>query len=136
MVFKNTIDTLKLVEEIRAHIHRYVDMTASKEEFAAWYVIMTWVADRLRTVGYYRFAGDTGTGKSRALDVVGRLCYKPMMLSGAVTPAPIYRLIRRFRGTLVMDEADFSDSTEKREVVTILNCGFRKRPSDYQMFQR
>jgi hypothetical protein len=120
-------DTLKLVAEIREHIHKFVDMTPpSKEEFAAWYVLMTWVADRLRTVGYYRFMGDTGTGKSRALDVVGRLCYKPMMLSGAVTPAPIYRLIRRFRGTLVMDEADFNDSTEKSEVVTILNCGFEK----------
>ena len=119
-------DTLKLVQEIRDHIHRFVDMIPAKEEFAAWYVIMTWVADRLRTVGYYRFSGDTGTGKSRALDVVGRLCYKPMMLSGAITPAPIYRLIRRFRGTLVLDEADFSDSTEKGEVVTILNCGFEK----------
>jgi hypothetical protein len=119
-------DTLKLVADIRVHIRRYVDMPASKEEFAAWYVLMTWVADRLRTVGYYRFQGDTGTGKSRALDVVGRLCYKPMVLSGSITPAPIYRLIRRFRGTLVLDEADFSDSSERGEVVTILNCGFEK----------
>ncbi len=127
-------DTIGLVQDIRNHIRRYVDMTETKgdlksnkkEEFAAWYVLMTWVADRLRTVGYYRFAGDTGTGKSRALDVVGRLCYKPMMLAGAITPAPIYRLIRRFRGTLVLDEADFSDSSEKGEVVTILNCGFEK----------
>jgi hypothetical protein len=119
-------DTLQLVQDIRTHIHAFVDMPPSKEEFAAWYVVMTWVADRLRTVGYYRFEGDTGTGKSRALDVVGRLCYKPMVLSGAITPAPIYRLIRRFRGTLVLDEADFSDSSEKGEVVTILNCGFEK----------
>ncbi len=119
-------DTLSLVEDVRKHIHNFVDIDPVKEEFAAWYVLMTWVADRLRTVGYYRFEGDTGTGKSRALDVVGRLCYKPMMLSGAITPAPIYRLIRRFRGTLVLDEADFSDSSEKSEVVTILNCGFEK----------
>ncbi len=115
-------DTLTLVNDIRQHIHKFVDMPPAKEEFAAWYVLMTWVADRLRTVGYYRFAGDTGTGKSRALDVVGRLCYKPMVLAGAITPAPIYRLIRRFRGTLVLDEADFADSSEKSEVITILNC--------------
>ncbi|MDD5229691.1 MAG: primase C-terminal domain-containing protein [Candidatus Marinimicrobia bacterium] len=119
-------DTLDLVAKIRAHIHRFVDIPPTKEEFAAWYILMTWVSDRLRTVGYYRFEGDTGTGKSRALDVVGRLCYKPMVLAGAITPAPIYRLIRRFRGTLVLDEADFSDSSEKSEVVTILNCGFEK----------
>ncbi len=119
-------DTLDLVREIKEHIYKYVDMPASKLEFACWYVLMTWVADRLRTVGYFRFEGDTGTGKSRALDVLGRLCYKPMVLSGAITPAPIYRLIRRFRGTLVLDEADFSDSSEKSEVITILNCGFEK----------
>lgn len=119
-------DTLILIREIQEHIYKYVDMNPLKLEFAAWYVLMTWVADRLRTVGYFRFEGDTGTGKSRALDVLGRLCYKPMVLSGAITPAPIYRLIRRFRGTLVLDEADFSDSTEKSEVITILNCGFEK----------
>jgi len=52
-----------------------------------------------------------------------------MMMAGAVTPAPIYRLIRRFRGTLILDEADFRESTEKAEVITILNCGFeRGRP--------
>jgi len=122
-------DTLKLVDEVRAHIHKFVDLPPTYEEFAAWYVLMSWVSDRLRTVGYFRFVGDTGTGKSRALDVLGRLCYKPMVLAGAITPAPIYRLIRRFRGTLVLDEADFSDSTEKSEVITILNCGFeRGRP--------
>ena len=69
------------------------------------------------------------TGKSRSLDVIGRLCYKPMMLGGAITPAPIYRMIRRFRGTLILDEADFSDSSEKDEVITVLNCGMeRNRP--------
>ena len=52
-----------------------------------------------------------------------------MMLSGGVTGAPIYRLVRNFRGTLVMEEADFRDTTEKGEVVIILNCGFeRGRP--------
>jgi len=91
--------------------------------------MMTWVFDKLTTVSYLRFTGDTGTGKSRSLDVIGRLCYKPLMMSGAVTPAPIYRLIRRFRGTMILDEADFRESSEKAEVVTILNCGFeRNRP--------
>jgi len=91
--------------------------------------MMTWTYDKLPNVQYLRFKGDTGTGKSRSLDVIGDLCYKPMMLSGAVTPAPIYRLIKKFRGTLILDEADFSDSTEKSEVVTILNCGYeRGRP--------
>ena len=48
------------------------------------------------------------------------------MLSGATTPAPIYRLVRQFRGTLILEEADFRESDEKSEVITILNCGFEK----------
>ena|GEM_PF-1001637 len=119
-------DTLQLQAAIKTHIKKYLDVQEEMVEWGAWYILMTWVADRLRTVGYFRFKGDTGVGKSRGLDVIGRLCYKPMMVSGAITPAPIYRLIRRFRGTLVLDEADFSDSTEKGEVITILNCGFEK----------
>lgn len=119
----------QLVDDIKAHVLRFVDMEEEYLEFSAWYIMMSWVYDKLTTVSYLRFAGDTGCGKSRALDVIGRLCYKPMILAGAVTPAPIYRLIKRFRGTLVLDEADFRDSSEKSEVVTLLNCGFeRGRP--------
>ena len=122
-------NTLDLVARVKQHVHEYADFPLLIEEFSSWYIIMTWIYDRLPTVGYMRYRGDTGCGKSRALDVVGRLCYKPMMLSGAITPAPIYRIIRRFRGTLILDEADFSDSSEKAEVITILNCGFeRNRP--------
>ena len=121
--------TLDLIASIKEHILEYVDIPAGFLEFTAWYIIMSWIHDKLMTVGYLRFAGDTGCGKSRSLDVIGKLCYKPMMLSGAITPAPIYRIIRRFRGTLILDEADFRDSTEKSEVVTLLNCGFeRNRP--------
>lgn len=122
-------DTLKLINDLKNHINKYVDIEPLKGEFCAWYIIGTWVYDRLNTLAYLRFTGDTGTGKSRSLDVIGRLAYKPMMLSGAVTPAPIYRLVRNFRGTLVMEEADFRDTSEKSEVVIILNCGFeRGRP--------
>ena len=111
-----------LVKDIKAHIYKYLDLKPKDLEFVSWYVIMTWTYDKLPNVQYLRFLGDTGCGKSRSLDVIGDICYKTMMLSGAVTPAPIYRIIKKFRGTLVLDEADFSDTTEKSEVVTILNC--------------
>lgn len=117
-------NTLDLVARINQHIHEFVDLPSLIEEFASWYIIMTWIYDKLPTVSYMRFRGDTGVGKSRALDVIGRLSYKPMMLSGAITPAPIYRIIRRFRGTLILDEADFNETTELNEVIKVLNCGF------------
>jgi hypothetical protein len=118
-----------LVHEIREHIHSYLDVSPEYEIFATYYVLLTWVYDKINTLPYLRALGDTGTGKSRFLDVVGRLCYKPIIMSGAVTPAPIYRMIKKWKGTLVLDEADFRDSSEKQEVIKILNCGFeRGRP--------
>ena len=72
---------------------------------------------------------DTGCGKSRFLDVIGGLCYKAVSASGCVTPAPIYRMLKKWGGTLILDEADMKNSDEYHEVVTILNCGFeRGRP--------
>jgi len=125
----NYDDLETLVKELTEHIHKYVDVSEKYEKFVVWYVLLTWIYDRLNTLTYLRALGDTGTGKSRFLDVVGGLCYKACIVSGSVTPAPIYRMIRKWRGTIILDEADFRDSSEKHEVITILNCGFeRNRP--------
>ena len=115
-----------LIEEIKAHIHKYLDVTPDYEVFATYYILLSWVYDKLYTIPYLRALGDTGTGKSRFLDVIGGLCYKTCVVSGCITPAPIYRIIKRWGGTLVIDEADFRDSSEKNEVITILNCGFER----------
>jgi hypothetical protein len=48
-----------------------------------------------------------------------------MFASGATTPSPIFRILDRFRGTLVLDEADFKDSSAWVEMVKILNNGYR-----------
>ncbi len=122
-------DTMTLLAEIEAHIYRYLDVSPSYLKFAAYYVLLSWLYDRFHTIPYLRALGDTGCGKSRFLDVIGGLCYKAISASGCVTPAPIYRMLRKWQGTLVLDEADMKNSDEYNEVVTILNCGFeRGRP--------
>jgi hypothetical protein len=65
------------------------------------------VYDAFNEFPYLRFRGDYGTGKSRALIVVGSLCYKAYFASGASTVAPIFHTLDLFRGTLILDEADF-----------------------------
>lgn len=118
--------TKELFKEIQEHIHTYLEVSSQFEILASWYILLTWIYDRVDTLPYLRALGDTGTGKSRFLKVIGGLCYKPMFLSGAATPAPIFRMIERWGGTLVIDEADWYMSDEASEIIKILNCGFEK----------
>jgi len=122
-------DTLTILKEVEAHICRYLDITDSFRKFASYYILLSWLYDRFNTLPYLRFIGDTGCGKSRALDVCGGLCYKATSASGCITPAPIYRMLKKWAGTIILDEADLQNSDEYHEVTKILNCGFeRNRP--------
>lgn len=112
-----------LVDAIRKFIHCYVDLSPAFERIATFYVILTWLYDAFNELPYLRFRGDYGTGKTRALLILGSLCYKGFFASGASTVSPIFHTLDAFRGTLIFDEADFRFSDEKAEIVKILNNG-------------
>ena len=113
----------RLVADIQQFIHRYVDLDAAFEKVAAYYVILTWLYDAFNELPYLRLRGDYGSGKTRALLTIGSLCYKGFFASGASTVSPIFHTLDAFRGTLILDEADFRFSDEKAEIVKILNNG-------------
>jgi len=113
----------QLVADIQQFIHRYVDLDPSFEKVATYYVILTWLYDAFNELPYLRFRGDYGTGKTRALLILGSICYKGFFASGASTVSPIFHTLNAFRGTLIFDEADFRFSDEKAEIVKILNNG-------------
>ena len=117
----------KLVEEIQKFIYKYLDVSPDFEVFASYYVLLSWVYDALNTVPYLRALGDFSTGKSRLLDVVGKICYRPIVMAGTITPAPLYRLQSFWKGTVLIDEADRRrKSDESDEITKILNCGFER----------
>jgi hypothetical protein len=113
----------ELVAEILGFIHRYVDISPRFERIASYYVLFSWIFDSFNELPYLRLRGDFGSGKTRFLLTVGALCYKPFFASGASTVSPIFHILDAFRGTLILDEADFRFSDEKAELVKILNNG-------------
>lgn len=113
----------ELVDEVRAYIRRYVDVTAVFEQIAAHYVLLTWVHDCFNELPYLRLLGNYGTGKTRFLQIVGSVCYRPIFASGASTVSPIFHMLDSFGGTLILDEADLRFSDEKADMVKILNNG-------------
>ena len=119
-------DECELQADIQRFIHRYLDVDPFYEKMASYYVMFTWLYDCFNTLPYLRALGDYGTGKTRFLQVIGSVCYRPMFLGGASTTSPIFRIIDLMRGTLVLDEADFQASDAEADIVKILNTGYMK----------
>lgn len=113
----------ELLSDIGAYIDRYVDLSVTFRDIAVAYVLFSWVYDAFNELPYLRFRGDFGSGKTRALQVVGSICYKPFFASGAPTVSPIFHTLDLFRGTLLFDETDFRYSDERSEIVKIFNNG-------------
>jgi len=121
-------DLVKLREDVQNFINKYCDVTPSYEYLASWYVLMTWIYEPcLDTVAYLRLMGDLGTGKSRLVETVGYICYRPINVSGASTTSAVKRLLDKWRGTLIFDEGDVKQSDETNELVKMFNLGFERR---------
>lgn len=116
----------ELVADIRAYLHRYVDLSPEFELIASYYVLLSWVHDAFSDLPYLRLLGDFGTGKTRGLVAIGSICYRPFFASGASTVSPIFHTLDRFGGTLVLDEADLPYSDARADLVKILNNGTMK----------
>jgi len=113
----------KLLQDIRSHIHKYIDISEEDEQICNWAIPTFWLYDKLNImIPYLRALGDTGCGKSRFLDVIGGISYKTMMVGGSVTPAIMYRVAEKWKGTMIIDEADWKNTDEYSEVIKIINC--------------
>jgi len=115
-----------LLKEVRAFIHRYVDLSPLYEEIAAHYVLLSWVHDAFNELPYLRFQGEYGTGKTRALLAIGSISYKAFFASGASTVSPIFHVLDAFGATLMLDEADLRFSDATADLTKILNNGNMK----------
>lgn len=116
----------ELVEEIKNFIYKWVDISDEYREMSAWYVLLTWVYDRLTVIPYLRVIGDYGTGKTRAERTIGGICYRAIDTAGATTSSAVERMVDFWQGTILMNEADFQYSGESADMIKILNEGFEK----------
>jgi|APSaa5957512576_1039674.scaffolds.fasta_scaffold01052_5 hypothetical protein len=119
-----SIDKLDL--EIKEFIMKWLDIT---EEMVDYYVLsirQSWVYDAFHSLNYPRAIGEHATGKTRFLDTIGLLHYKPIPTSGASSSAVIFRICQKYHGTLIIDEADRKESDETDELIKIINQGYEK----------
>ncbi|MCD6241405.1 hypothetical protein J7K27_07835, partial [Candidatus Bathyarchaeota archaeon] len=97
----------------------------------ALYCMLTWIFDCLPRVPYRRMLGALGRGKSAWLEALGSICYRGVILSGCDTDKAIVRRLHKWRGTALIDEADFSDSSLYAFLVKVLNLGYDAKRAFY-----
>jgi len=117
-------NTDALISDIREFIDKYVYISDEVDkEIVITYILLTWVYDRFTAIPYLRAIGELGTGKSRLLYVLN-ICYKSITTSSLASPAPIFRVIDKFGGTLILDEAELGKRSERNEdIKEILRAG-------------
>ncbi|MFC2012187.1 TFIIB-type zinc finger domain-containing protein, partial [Chloroflexota bacterium] len=115
----------ELYDKVKSHIRKYVDLAELDLDLCAMYVLFTWFYRKVNTVPYLRFLADTGKGKTRGKKVIGDLCFYPLYASGASSFSGIARTQQQWRGTLVIDEADFAGEKEN-QITKYLNLGFER----------
>lgn len=123
------MDEADLLFAIKAHNARYFDFGSDEtfEQLCMIYPFFTYLARQFRTVPYLRALGDYGTGKSRLLKTMGPICYQPIMTNAGSSASSLFRILDLFtNSTLVLDEADFSNSDESSMIAKILNGGNEK----------
>ena len=122
----NTTTGENLDKKILLFIHRWLDIEEFSEQLCLAYIKMTWIYDRLSVVPYLRAIGDYGSGKTRFIQTIGSLCYKPMFLAGATSDAYLFRVIELFKGTMVVNELERVNTDLNSQIVNILNNGYEK----------
>lgn len=114
-----------LLLDLIAFFKRYIDLPDPFINLAARYCMLSWVFDRFDAIPYLRLIGQYGTGKSQFLRLCGMVFYHPINLGAALSPAALSRMVARYRGTCLVDEANFNSSGATSALTQILNQGFQ-----------
>lgn len=119
----------ELLMSTRKHNYKYFDCGSDEtlEHLLMIYPLYSFMASQFRTVPYLRALGDYGTGKTRMLETIGPICYQSIMTNAGSSASALFRILDLYQNsTLVLDEADFKDSSEASMIGKILNGGNRK----------
>jgi len=114
----------ELWNEVKDCIHAHVDLPEpeSYDVLTAW-VFASWALEKWQIAPYLFFFGTFATGKTRALEVLSRLCQRGW-LALYISPASLYRPVENWRPTLFLDEAEIYG--DKHEILGLLNGSYRR----------
>lgn len=120
------VDGPQLLEDVAATIRDHVAMPAPAADAAALWCVVAWCFDVFGISPRLAMQSpEKGSGKSTLLDLVSMLVPRPLLAS-SVSAASIFRVVERFKPTMLLDEADQWMQGGDDERIGILNAGHRR----------
>ena len=119
--------------EVMQFIHDHVDLPDIElyTVCAAW-VFCTWVPELWYVIPYPIFTAPIDTGKTRALETLQRISFR-----GTISPnystAVIYNMSEKWKPTLFIDEMQLLDTESRKDVIGLLNAGYKRGQYAYRM---
>ena len=119
-----TVELSKLLDEIVNMLNKYVSFISSHEPRAiALWVVHTYCIDiAYITPVLFITSAEMRSGKSTLLSILQQIVSKCIAAS-SVSPSVIYRVIPKYRPTLIFDEADAYMTSKNEELRNVMNAG-------------
>jgi hypothetical protein len=119
------VDGARLLDALVSQIRRFLVAPPFAIEAAALWLILSYLVDRAACLPLLVFFSATKRcGKTTGLEIVSRLALKALPAS-TITSAALFRVVEKYRPTLVLDEAD-SIFKENEDLRTLVNASFSR----------
>lgn len=116
----------ELIESIKAYVNKFVDLQPLYLALVSYYILFTYLFDKVLELSYVSATGDLGSGKSRLGMTITLASYRGYMMVNP-TAATLYRVVDRFSPTLFLDEFNSdANSDDTQAIIQVLNTGFSK----------
>ena len=126
-------DLQTLINDIITFLDYWHEPVSAKDRLLdAYYVLLPWFKDLVPQLPYRRMLAPYGSGKSSWLDAVGSICYRGLITTGASTVVSLIRTLDLWRGTAIIDEADFSSTEAHAFMIKILTVGYDSKTGYYR----
>ena len=117
-----SVNGADLLTDIAALCGRFLQLPKSADTVVALWVVLTYVTEAFDVLPLlFITAPEKGCGKTTVLDLVERICARPLSASN-ITGAALFRTVELAHPTLLLDEAD-TFLIENEEMRGIINSG-------------
>lgn len=120
------VDAAVLLSELSASFRRYSVLPEFADTALALWCAFTWFCGKSHIAPLLVIRSpEKGCGKSTVMNIVQRLVYRPLILSG-LSAAVLFRVVDLHHPTVLIDEGDTFLNNENESLHGVINSGYSK----------